>query len=548
MKPTVAIYGIQDRNNKKYPSYVHDHSLAVMDRGKVVTFLQLERWSRRKHDNHMHLHIEKLLDHPDLELPDDFDLVFVDSFVGRSFVSAAGQIRFEAPLVQSLQSQLEKGKSWWRGKEIEAYVLNHELAHIYSNLPFCEDFHEKSLLIHLDGGASMGNFSAWQFRYGQLRLLEHHWDLAYLSKYFNDNALIFAILEMNRDQHLAVPGKLMGYSCYGEMKNEILCWLQQNRFFSDIWSDKASFYEAAKKNFEWNQELLHSKDRFLQDVAAAFQHSFQDELLQKISQLQETTKADYLYFSGGCALNILANTKIVDSNLFRDVFIPPCCSDSGLALGAAAFFEKQKHSTIAKHSPYLNSFAISNYQTKVDLTTVQQIASLLVNKKTIGVCNGYGEIGPRALGNRSILALANDKKLRDHVSMTLKKREWYRPIAPIMLEHNVKKVTGCKKIPRIAEYMLANFPILPEYQNELEGAIHIDGGSRIQCLKSRDSNPFVYELLLHLEVNHNILALLNTSFNQQGEPIVHTKEDAINSAKQMGLDALVINGQLSLLK
>ena len=138
-KPTLAIYGIQDRDSYKYPFYVHDHNLAIMQHGKVVEFLQLERVTRRKRDNSLHEQLYALLKEKRL-LGNDYDLVFVDNVVGRTFLSTQGNVRFEAPLPQLLASDLEPGNGWWFGKQASAWALNHELAHICSCLPFFWSF------------------------------------------------------------------------------------------------------------------------------------------------------------------------------------------------------------------------------------------------------------------------------------------------------------------------------------------------------------------------------------------------------------------------
>jgi carbamoyltransferase len=262
-------------------------------------------------------------------------------------------------------------------------------------------------------------------------------------------------------------------------------------------------------------------------------------------QLFEQGGAEALYYTGGSALNIVANTRIIESNIFKEVFIPPCTEDSGLALGAAAFGEGQKHGEIETHSPYLNNWRISNIWPEYNDEIIAQVAELLLQQKVIGVCNGYGEAGPRALGNRSILALANSKSLANKLSMEKKGREWYRPLAPVALEKNTKYFTEQQQIHLLSKFMLLDFKVLPEKQNELEGAIHADGTARFQTIFARDENPFLFDLLTYLDKKHGVKALINTSFNAGGEPIVHTGEDARKSANKMQLDGLVLNGKFT---
>ncbi len=542
-KPTLAIYGIQDRINSQTPFYVHDHALTLMQGGKVIKHATLERLSRNKHDNRLHEGLYDLLKSEGLLRKADYDLVFVDNVVGRTFLSSCGQFRFEASLQNTLDLHPEKGRCWWLDREKEAYAINHELAHVGACLPFYGAYKENSLLVHFDGGGSLSNFSAWSFQKGKLNLKEFHWDYKYLSSLFNANALVFAIIGAKYIEQNSVPGKMMGLAAYGKYSLEIDSWLKDNDFFKDMWSSKQGFYEAAKLDFGWDKRHLHQEDSFLQDIVATMQTLFQKELLKKLESLQKSEGFDHLYYSGGSALNIVANTEIVDSGLFRNVFIPPCPEDSGLSLGAASYFEWLKHGQIQEHSPYLNNWGIEDYSTAIKQPDIQKCAEALMEGKVVAVCNEQGEIGPRALGNRSILALANDKRLADKVSMVHKKREWYRPVAPIMLKKNARYFTGRQSIHHLANYMLLDFEILKERQKEIEGVVHVDGTSRIQTITNKNDNPFMFELLRLLDDKYNVKALINTSFNIKGEPIVHTTEGAIRSANNMNLDGLVLNGK-----
>ncbi|MCU4157077.1 hypothetical protein J1N10_13900 [Carboxylicivirga sp. A043] len=544
-KPTLAIYGIQDRINSNTPFYVHDHALTLMDKGQVIKHLTLERLSRKKHDNTLHEQIYDLLKEEGLLKKTDYDLVFVDNVVGRTFLSSCGRFRFEAPLHSALSTSPEKGRCWWLDREKEAYAINHELAHIGACLPFYGAFKNKSLLVHFDGGGSLSNFSAFSYTNNELKAIEHHWDFKYLSSLFNANALVFGIIGAKFKEQNSVPGKMMGLAAFGTYRHDIEQWLVSNNYFTDIWGSKKRFFDAAKTDFGIDVHHLNQDNAFLQDIVATMQGVFQRELMTKLQQLKEQENSDYLYYSGGSALNIVANTQLVNSGLFKDVFIPPCTEDSGLSLGAAALFEWYKHKQIQAHSPYLNNWQLNAVSCSFNEKDIEGCAQALIENKVIAICNNTGEIGPRALGNRSIVALANSKKLADKVSMTHKKREWYRPVAPIMLSKNARYFTNQASIHHLAKYMLLDFSIDKDKQKEIEGVVHIDGTSRIQTVEQRD-NPYIFALLTHLDEKYGIKALINTSFNVRGEPIVHDEEGAVKSAKNMNLDGVVLNGKLEL--
>lgn len=542
-KATLAIYGIQDRDTYEHPFYVHDHNLAIMKDGQVVNFLQQERISRRKRDNRLHEELQPILKEKKL-LGGEFDLVFVDNVVGRTFLTPRGNVRFEAPLPRLLAEDLEEGHCWWLGKEVKAWALNHELAHVFTCLPFFGNFKKNSLLVHFDGGASRSNFSAWIYRGGKIEKIKAHWDYKYLTSIFNANALVFAIIGEKMSGQNSVPGKMMGLAGHGNYRPELEEWLKKHQYFEDIWGEKSVFFQEAKKEFGEDLKSFDPKNPFLQDVVATLHELFVRETLYAFELLQKQTGLKILYYSGGCALNIVANTRLIESNIFDEVFIPPCCEDSGLALGAAAFAEWKKHGHVEPHSAYLNNWNLQDPVFDYSKEDLEATAKALIQNKVIGICNGHGEAGPRALGNRSLIGLANDKQLSRKISMHHKGREWYRPVAPVMLEQNTRYFTGLETIHPLSQYMLLDFKVLPEKQDELAGAIHVDGTSRIQTVFNREQNPYLYDLLRLLDEKYQVKALINTSFNAKGEPIVHTPDDALLAAKNMGIDGVVINGKL----
>jgi carbamoyltransferase len=544
-KPTLAFYGI------KHHSFMHDHNLCFMQNGKILQYLQLERYTRRKYDNRLDLYLEELVENGSLELPDEFDMVSVNSFIGNAFISENGRIRFESPALPRLSVDLEPAlarrqlanREW---REINACNCPHELAHIASCLPFFGEFRESSLLVSFDGGSSLGNFAAFHFTGGKLKILECSWDeLGYLSKFFNDNPLNFNILGAGREEHCCVPGKLMGYASYGDYDEKIEDWLKGNGYFMGgdgyYWKNSNAILQSIRDTFGTSITGFDNSDPFLQNIAATFQHIFERDFTRKIVRLQEQTGADYLYYAGGCALNIVTNAKIVDMGIFKDVFIPPCCNDSGLSIGAASFLEWKKGNMIQTHTPYLcNTGLDDNAGTAVSSEAIAQVAEIILSDGIVGVCNGNAEAGPRALGNRSLIARADDMEIARKLSMNVKKREWYRPVAPIMLARVAEKVAA-QPVHHLAKFMLLDFSVKKEYEKYLGGVIHANNTARIQTIGKESDNPFMFNLLTYMYEKHNVFALINTSFNAQGEPIVHTPENAVQSAKKMGLQGLVIN-------
>ncbi|MFO7938514.1 MAG: carbamoyltransferase C-terminal domain-containing protein [Bacteroidales bacterium] len=543
-RPTLAIYGIQDTASGSFPKLIHDHNLALFEQGRVLKYLHLERITRNKYDSSLPGHLYELLKSEGLAKPDEYDIVFADHFIGRSFISRQGNLRFEANRQDQLCMSLERGRAYWLGQQREGWVLNHELSHAYSVLPFVGQWHNNSLLFQFDGGASQGNYSIWHYNDNQLRLIKNGWELTYLSSLYNANALTFSLVGANIQDQNSVPGKFMGYASMGVYRPEILQWLKEHAFFANAWKQPKVILTAARKRFHRVPSVFDLHHPFIQDVAATLQRYFEDETLKFIEQAQSLCCAEHLYFSGGSALNIKLNRRIVASRLFQSVHVPPATNDSGLALGAGAALELAKGHSIQLHTPYLNNWGIGGYGNTPEYSreTLHEVARRLVNGEVLGICNGYGEVGPRALGNRSIVARPDSRKLAAKVSETHKQREWYRPIAPVMLSKYLSYFTAEAPVLELGRYMLTDYAVKPQRQSEIAGVVHSDGTARIQVLENRMSNPFLFDLLTYLDQEFQIKALINTSFNGKGEPIVHTYKQAEESARQMALDGVVLGG------
>jgi len=336
----------------------------------------------------------------------------------------------------------------------------------------------------------------------------------------------------------------MGYASYGIYDEQIEKWLKDNDYFRTYWKNPTAILQSIRDTFGTSITGFDNRNSFFQNIAATFQHIFERDFTRKIVRLQEQTGADYLYYSGGCALNIVTNATIVDMGIFRDVFIPPCCNDSGLSIGAASFLEWKKGNRIQINTPYICNIGLyDNTATLLSNEVIAQVAEIILSGGIVGVCNGNAEAGPRALGNRSLIARADDREIAQKLSMNVKKREWYRPVAPIMLERAAEKVTA-QPIHHLAKFMLLDFLIKKEFEKYLEGVIHANNTARIQTVGKESDNPFMFNLLTYMYEKHNLFALINTSFNAQGEPIVHTPENAMQSTKKMGLQGLVINNVL----
>jgi len=543
-KIIVGIYGIRNLSDAIFPKQIHDHNLAVFQGGNLVHYIHLERVSRSKYDANMHQHIEAIVQKLNLSHNRSIVLCFADHELGKAFSSADGNIQFKPDDQRNEISSLREGVSNWYGQNVKAFSISHELAHIYSCIPFFGQFRPESLMIHYDGGASISNFSAWEYRNHKIHNLFHHWELKKYTSFFNANALVFRLTGTKPRFHNSVPGKLMGLAAYGSYNKDIEVWLGKNKYFSDIWSSPRQFFLQLKSDWGLDIQSVDNRNSFLKNLAATLHEMFVRESLMEIVKIKAIHKFRHLYFTGGCALNIKLNSALMNSGEFDEVFIPPCADDSGLSLGAAVAVSLAQGNTIRNPGPHLNNYLLKTKEIRVEKQVIKETASLIYANSIVGICNGFGEVGPRALGNRSLLARADSKKLSERISMSLKGREWYRPVAPVMLRENAEYYTGCKEFHQSAGYMLFDFKIRSERINEIEGVVHKDNTSRIQVIEQRYQNPFLYDLLKECHIRYGIRALINTSFNCKGEPIVHNRIDALNTAERMHLDALIIDGEI----
>ncbi|HEY3357452.1 MAG TPA: carbamoyltransferase C-terminal domain-containing protein [Polyangia bacterium] len=544
---TVGLYGITDTTHGADPTWTHDHGVAVMRGGTVLSVVELERWTGRKHDNRLPRFIHEILDA--LVPPDEaVRFVSVNSFAGSTFLSADGNLRIEPDGKVVIGSILTPARVRWfpdgmTRRAAEGWIMSHEFAHLASILPFTGRFEPGALLAHIDGGASDSAASFWEMTAAGPRLIEASWNrLKTPVNNFNVNPLVRAILGFEACQHLAIPGQLMGYAGWGQPRPEMCEWLAENGWFLDRTDNHRALLSAINERFRTDHVVFRPHEPLFRDLCASIQAFFEAEVVGAIRQEAERIGAHGLFYAGGAGLNIPTNVKL--ELLFDRVHIPPATNDSGLALGAAAWLEYLEHGSLQPHGPFLNRFSVpTEAPSEAD---IPEVAELLAAGKVVGVCNGAAEVGPRALGHRSILARADDVDLRRKVSEHLKQREWYRPLAPVIAAEVAAEVLGPDAgTSALAPFMLGAWPVRAAWRGALQGVMHADGTVRAQVIHAGlAEDEWLRHLLFHLRERYGLPGLINTSFNPRGRAIVHRHEDAIPLARSMGLDAVVVHGSL----
>jgi carbamoyltransferase len=289
------------------------------------------------------------------------------------------------------------------------------------------------------------------------------------------------------------------------------------------------------------------------DIAFSMQNRIKEAIMHMVRNVAATTGHKKLALSGGLFLNCDINRELIQNSGYKDIFIPPFTSDTGGAAGAglyAAFqYFNREPEEVKSFSPYLgpeyNETEILAAIKKHNIKYVRndspwvKAAEYLQDNKIIGWFQGRMESGPRALGNRSILANPFSCDLKDHLNLHVKRREQFRPFGAITTDDAAFRYFDMPSpLSQITRYMLLTVPVKSEYKNVLPGVTHVDGTTRIQVV-TEEWNRDIYRLLVAFEKLTGHAVLINTSFNRQA-PIVCSPEDALNCYKATQLDALFI--------
>ena len=292
------------------------------------------------------------------------------------------------------------------------------------------------------------------------------------------------------------------------------------------------------------------------DLAFALQHRFEEIFFLLLDGLHQRVPVDVLAMAGGCALNSVANGKLFDRTPFRQTYIQAAAGDEGLAIGAALHTYhsvlKQPRRHELKHSYLGPEFSDSRIRSALESAglrgskleraeLLEQTAEQIAAGNVVGWFQGRVEWGPRALGNRSIVAHPGLPNMKDVLNARIKHREWFRPFAPsIMADYQHEYFEHDHPSP----FMLHVYKIRPEKRKELCAVNHVDDTGRLQTV-TREENSLYYDLIAAFHRKTGIPVILNTSFNEN-EPIVCTPEEAIDCFQRTKMDVLAIGSYLVL--
>jgi carbamoyltransferase len=309
---------------------------------------------------------------------------------------------------------------------------------------------------------------------------------------------------------------------------------------------------------QWDDRVAQHNQHYA-DIAASIQRVTETVLLKMANSLHERTGLNKLCMAGGVALNSVANGRILRETPFEEVWIQPAAGDSGGALGAALYAYHvllgKPRKFVQEHSYWGQGFSSDEVRTALDGAGVQhqfiddeealtsRMAEDLVSGKVIAIFQGRTEWGPRALGNRSILADPRRADMKEIVNTKIKFREPFRPFAPVILEEQTPAYyqgVGSAERHYPLRYMLMVFPVREDKRPLIPAVTHEGGSGRLQTIR-REWNPRYYGVLNRFYEETGVPVLLNTSFNLRGEPIVNTPQNALNTFRASGIDSLYID-------
>lgn len=538
---------------------LHDSTAVLVRDGEVLAAIEEERLNRIKHSNCFPvLSIRYCLDRYKLKLS-DLDLIatnddesWADMMARRRHLeSPESRGRLDCRSYIAWSFQREFGVDVTR----KLRFCGHHLAHAWS--AYGPSGFTNALILVLDGDGDSLSGMVFQAERGNLiQLAEFGLDQSLGHLYQGlINYLAYDRFDEYKVMGLAPYGDASVYAklfekCYQLLPNgnysigSPLTWM--------IHLDSAGLVNAARRK----------GDPFTQthkDFAAALQAMLERVVLHILTHYQKVTKQTNLCLAGGVAHNCSMNGKILYSGLFKEVFVQPAAHDAGGALGAIygvlnnetlpCRVKKMDHLYFgidigedASIEATLKSWGDFVSYEKVD-RIAPKAAELLAEGQVVGWVQGRSEFGPRALGNRSILADPRPAENKLLINEMVKKRESYRPFAPSVLEERVRDFFDVPENKTEYPFMIFVVRTREDKRGILQAVTHLDGTARLHSV-SRRTNPLYHELISEFDKLTGVPVLLNTSFNNNTEPIVDSAEDAIICYLTTGLNSLVIGTYL----
>jgi carbamoyltransferase len=520
----------------------HDSSACLVDEtGRVWAMAEEERFTRVKHAirSYPRNAVRFCLDSAGIE-PNDLDVIAIGWDLPRLLPRFGGEWDFTAP-GEFLSRRI--GLSFDGRREPELVCVPHHRAHALSAF-YASGLDSAAVLVN-DGTGEDESISIYEARFGAPLVRREVWPRSHSLGFMYDavcRAVGLTFLE---------AGKTMGLAAYGKANSSIPWRLMEG----DGTEFHPPFALGPQADYDdvipaWEEQLgglgsfpvtTPSADLDTDELAVRVAWSAQADVERIVPALVEharaTTGLDAICLAGGVALNCSTNGLLADP-----IYVPPVSADAGAALGAA-WGVAPPSEPLGPLSPYLGlevetPSSIPDGWAGGNTLEADAVADRLLTGQVGGIAWGRAEIGPRALGHRSLIAMPGTVEMRDRVN-TIKGRELWRPLAPIGTREVASRFwEGPWELQR---YMLGAATVTPLGREKIAGTIHVDGTARAQVAEGAG---FIYEVLTALGKAGADPVLINTSFNTRAEPIVNSAADAVRSAEALGVDFLIVGDSL----
>lgn len=559
---TVNILGIVTKS--------HDTGLALLENGQPAYVLEEERFNRQKHTLEFPVNCLQTIFSDGSRTFDDIDVVttpwdmdrlrpsFYNNVTGKLPSSlnllrpAAHRVQASAIVNLPFRIWMGLGRRYGFRKVPKIVQVSHHNAHaaVFNVSPF-----DEAAVLVMDG---YGDDTSTSGYIGQGTKIERVWQ----SHFFDSLGMLYTCVTEYLGFKVFEEGTVMalaacGGPTYVDRFRDLIQLLPDGQFRINrdyvsidthglVRPFKWKFYEAFGPPRSRSEPLTDHH----RDLAHALQVTIEEAILHIVRDMEKRQSSRNLVISGGVGLNCVANARILRDTKFERVWVPPCASDTGAPLGSALW---HWHQTLGhprtfemKHAFYGKGFTDAEIKAALDKAglaykkleepdLLRLVATLLSEQKIVGWFQDRAEMGPRALGNRSILSDARDNKIKDLINAKIKHREAFRPFAPVVL---LERAQEFFEVSQPDPFMTLAPRIHPDKVHLIPAAAHVDGTGRIQTIE-RSANPRYYGVIEEYAKITGIPVILNTSFNRQ-EPVVNSPEQAISCFHRTDMDALVM--------
>ncbi|WP_019915015.1 carbamoyltransferase family protein [Paenibacillus sp. HW567] len=555
-------------------SVYHESSACLMKDGVVIAAVEEERFNRKKHGK------ELRLDNPH-ELPlQSISYCLKEAGITLQNVDHIGYSINPARRLDTYKIKDYVDIDNWgsEGGETEFYLNTLKVEELIKEMGFCGEFHfidhhichgasaffaspyEEAAVVVIDG---IGETATTLVGYGkrsdhQIVRLDENLYPASLGFLWEKLCMFLGFSEYD-------ACKVMGLSSYVAVDPLVLSQLRSCvaigkhgkfttdpeilRYRQDDFTGLEKLFGIPRRQAEEPVTDIHTK------IAAALQAVTEEILVSMVNHAYDLTGSTNLCMAGGVALNCVANGIAFHQSGFQNLYIQPAANDAGTAMGAAytlwnihlANYQPPQVTT-AYLGPQFTDEAIEATLVEYGLTfekitnIEERVAQLLADQNIVGWFQGRMEFGPRALGNRSLLADPRVLGNKERMNRAVKKREDFRPFAPSVLDEDAEQFFIIPKKSDVSDYMLITYKVKSNVMDKIPAVVHVDGTSRIQTVK-KSTNPRYYSLIEHFKGITGVPMLLNTSFNDN-EPIVCNPEGAIRTFLNANIDYLAIGDYL----